>query len=67
MEWTKITEENKGTIQIGEAVRYHNGYCWAHTDFNEFIRSRGFIITGIGSETANLINPTFGGGTFVKR
>tara|TARA_B110000285_G_scaffold143180_1_gene159967 strand:- start:226 stop:444 length:219 start_codon:yes stop_codon:yes gene_type:complete len=56
---TLITKENVYILKIGDTVKFHNGYEWDNKVLGEFELSRGFILTGIHSETATFVNPMF--------
>lgn len=55
----KITKANVNDLKIGDTVKFHNGYEWDTAVLGEFELSRGFVCTGIHSETASFVNPMF--------
>jgi hypothetical protein len=54
-----ITKENVKDLKVGDTVKFHNGYEWDTKVLGEFELSRGYVTTGVHSETASFINPMF--------
>ena len=54
-----ITRKNVDNLKTGDIVKFHNGYEWDTKILGEFELSRGYVTTGVHSETASFINPMF--------
>ena len=67
MEWVKITIDNKHTLDVGEIVKFNNGYEWKISELTQFNLDNGFVLTGVHNEVARFINPMFGEYIFVYR
>lgn len=62
----KVTEENIGTIEVGDTIRYHNGYGWFSRPITEWEVEHGRM-HGDHNETADLLNPWFGKDCFIVK
>ena len=66
-DWIKITKHNIHLLVPGMEIKFHNGYEWTYGTLNQFWIDRGFIGTGVHSETAHFIHPMFGDYTYYKQ